>query len=204
MKSKIISIFSLAIAFGILSISTLNATIAYDYSEEIYAKSSEEIGFEAKPNNSASSINFKKFKSLKSALRTAESQDKMLMLVFSATWCAPCNYMNDYVFTNKQISSFYNSNFVNVYLDADKDKSFIKQVKDKVGNVNEIPSFLFFDKDQYFVYHFEGSQTTSDFLKKGHRALDEQGYEPKNNEVGDGGNTRNNFSFWDKVKSIFK
>ena len=124
--------------------------------------------------------------------------------MFSATWCAPCNYMKEYVFSNKQISQFYNNNFVNVYLDADKDKAFIEQVRDKVGNVSAFPSFLFFDKGQYSVFLFEGSQTTSDFLKKGHRALDEQGYEPVTGENTDNSNDRKSTSIWDRVRSIFR
>ncbi len=188
MKSKVISYLCLSLILLFLCISIVNVNASplnipdHDYSEI----------------NSKSDIQFKKFKNLNAALKSASKQDKMLMLVFSATWCAPCNYMKDYVFTNKQISSFYNNNFVNVYLDADKDKAFIEQVKSKIGNVNTIPSFLFFDKEKYFVYHFEGSQTTSEFLKKGHRALDEQGYTP---------NTQNNsksLTFWDKVKNIFR
>ncbi len=158
-------------------------------------------------NDYIHNINFKEYKSLNAALKSASKQDKMLMLMFSADWCAPCNYMKEYVFTNKQISEFYNANFVSVYLDADKNKQFIEQVREQVGNVNALPSFLFFDKDKYFVYHFEGSQTTSDFLKKGHRALEEQGYAINTGNENSNGSSNNDGAlgkFWNKVKGILK
>ena len=44
---------------------------------------------------------------------------------------------------------------------------------------------------------------TSEFLKKGHRALDEQGYEPIIGETAD--NTDNkSVSIWDRVRNIFR
>ncbi len=58
----------------------------------------------------------------KKALAKAKSSQKPLILIFSASWCPPCQYMKEAVYPSKQVKPFLDS-FVWAYLDADVRKN---------------------------------------------------------------------------------
>ncbi len=54
----------------------------------------------------------------KKALAKANSSKKPLILIFSASWCPPCQYMKKTVYPSNEVQPFHDS-FVWAYLDAD-------------------------------------------------------------------------------------
>jgi thiol:disulfide interchange protein len=54
------------------------------------------------------------------ALKTAQSQNKLVFLDIYATWCGPCKMLKQYTFTDAKVGEFFNKNFINVSVDGEK------------------------------------------------------------------------------------
>lgn len=58
---------------------------------------------------------------LMQALKKAkESGKELVFLDCYATWCGPCKYMANTVFTTKEAGDYFNSKFVNIKIDMEK------------------------------------------------------------------------------------
>jgi len=85
----------------------------------------------------------------KEALAKAKSSNKPLILIFSASWCPPCQYMKQSVYPSKQVQPFHNS-FVWAYLDADVREN--APILDAYG-ASEIPHIEFLTSDGRSMGH---------------------------------------------------
>jgi thioredoxin 1 len=54
------------------------------------------------------------------ALKKAQSQNKLVFVDIYATWCGPCKMLKQYTFTDSAVGEFFNKNFINVSIDAEK------------------------------------------------------------------------------------
>ncbi|HHG86316.1 MAG TPA: DUF255 domain-containing protein [Bacteroidetes bacterium] len=57
---------------------------------------------------------------MQEAKQKAAESGKLIFLDAYATWCGPCKWMAKYSFTDPQVASFYNENFINVKMDMER------------------------------------------------------------------------------------
>ena len=68
------------------------------------------------------------------AVAKAQREDKYIVVDCYASWCGPCKYMSNRVFTNSRVGSYYNQNFVCLKIDMEKDfrRDFIRRYGESV------------------------------------------------------------------------
>lgn len=87
------------------------------------------------------------------ALAKAKAENKLLFVDVYTSWCGPCKRMAREVFTRDKVGAYYNSNFVNYQLDAEKGVG--PEVKERYG-VEAYPTFLFLDGDGKLICKLVG------------------------------------------------
>ena len=55
-------------------------------------------------------------------LAEAKKQNKPIFMDVYTTWCRPCKVLDKDVFPNEKVGGFYNKNFINYKIDAEKTK----------------------------------------------------------------------------------
>lgn len=55
------------------------------------------------------------------ALKLSESTGKPIFVDCYTVWCGPCKYLAKNTFTNKEVGDFFNSNFINLKIEMEKD-----------------------------------------------------------------------------------
>ena len=93
------------------------------------------------------------------ALQKAKSQNKEVMMMYSATWCPECNYMKEVVFKNKEVSEYIQKHFIVPSLDVQKDT-----LPDGF-NFPGIPAFFFLDENAKEKNKIIGGDKADKFLK---------------------------------------
>lgn len=68
--------------------------------------------------NKANSINWNEWN--QKSLDLAKSQNKLILLSISATWCHWCHVMDETTFSHKPVIDFINQNFIPIRVDTDK------------------------------------------------------------------------------------
>lgn len=54
------------------------------------------------------------------ALAAAKENNKLVFVDMYAVWCGPCKMLRAQTFTDKKVADFFNTNFINVSVDAEK------------------------------------------------------------------------------------
>ena len=80
--------------------------------------------------------------SLKQAMAKAKKQNKPIFIDLYTTWCGPCKMMEKTVFTKKKVKSFYNKNFINLKINAEKEEG--KKLVQQFG-VAGYPCLIYID-----------------------------------------------------------
>lgn len=98
---------------------------------------------------------------LKEIQNRAATEGKLYILYFMAEWCMPCQYMEEYTFTDRQLSSYVNTYYLpyKVNIDDIDGFSYKQQYEIKV-----LPSFLIFNSKGELLDRFEESLSPSKML----------------------------------------
>jgi thioredoxin 1 len=57
---------------------------------------------------------------LQEALNKAKIEQKPIFIDIYATWCGPCKMLKRKTFTNKDVGSYFNTNYISLSLDGEK------------------------------------------------------------------------------------
>lgn len=98
------------------------------------------------------------------AIKLAKIENKIVFIDFYTTWCGPCKRLKSNTFSNKSVGTFYNQNFVNLYIDAEKGEGVTLAEK---YNVKAYPTLIFIDQDGVIVKRVEGYMNVNTFLSVG-------------------------------------
>ncbi|WP_163710049.1 thioredoxin family protein [Mangrovibacterium lignilyticum] len=101
----------------------------------------------------AQGIDFKHI-SFEEALVEAKRENKLVFIDFYTVWCAPCKMMSASVFTDAKVGGIYNSKFINIKLDAEKEG---RAAARKFG-VSAYPTLAFITPDGELAYKSTGSR----------------------------------------------
>ena len=110
------------------------------------------------------------FKSLtfEKALALSKIEKKPLYVHCYADWCHYCKYMVDSVYTDKEVGDYYNSNFICIKVDMEKEGiELTKAIKGHTW-----PTMLFYDTTGELMHRAAGRRYKQPFLELGKEALD--------------------------------
>lgn len=108
--------------------------------------------------------------SLDQALLRAQTEEKLVFIDVTASWCGPCQLMLGEVLSRKDVGEYCNRQFVCIQMDIDKLEG--KDFKKKY-NVKSIPTFLILQKDGMVRHRLQGSRRPRDFLNWAKRGVNE-------------------------------
>ncbi len=127
-------------------------------------------------------IYFEKGLSFSQIKEKAAIEGKMIFIDVYTTWCGPCKYMAQKVFTQKKVGDFFNENFINISVQTDtsnKDDENVKswytdaKVINEYYSVKAYPTFLFLNAEGELIHSIVGaSLDAEEFLVKSQKAVD--------------------------------
>lgn len=112
----------------------------------------------------------------------AKAEHKYIFVDVYATWCQPCFLMDQFVYSNDTVGSFFAGGFISVKLQFDStanDDGHTKGWYDvshqflKYG-IEALPSFLFFDPNGNLTYQDEGYKSKDELMAMAKKALNPQ------------------------------
>lgn len=113
----------------------------------------------------------------------AKAENKFIFMDCYATWCGPCRFMSDSIFSQKEVGDYMNGHFINVAVQMDmttKDEEDTrywykdaKLIGDKYS-INTYPTYLFFSPDGRSVHRVIGATGKEGkyFVDKAREAFD--------------------------------
>ena len=107
-------------------------------------------------------------KSYDAILAKAQRQGKPIMIDFYTTWCAPCKWLEQDVFSEESVAQYYNKNFINFKVNAEKFDGL-----ELVGkfNIGAYPSIVFLTQTGDVVYTQVGLTSATNFMEMGREAI---------------------------------
>lgn len=102
------------------------------------------------------------------ALQKAKETHQMIFVDVYTSWCAPCFKMANEVFTQPSVYDFFNTNFVNIKIDAEKGEGVAIA---KTYGVTGFPTYLFVDENGLLVYQSVGYKPNELFIAEAQKAI---------------------------------
>ncbi len=102
-------------------------------------------------NTTPTNIDFYKG-SMVDAQKKAKAEGKLFFVDFYADWCAPCKWMDETSFSDKQVFSMLNNNYVSLKVNIDEFEGFSLKQEYKV---RYLPTILIFNADGELIDRIE-------------------------------------------------
>ncbi|MFY0672583.1 MAG: thioredoxin family protein [Bacteroidia bacterium] len=104
----------------------------------------------------------------KEALAEAKAQNKPVFIDVYAVWCGPCKWMAKNTFTNKDAAKYYNENFINYKIDAERGEG--PYVARKYG-IRGYPTLLYLDGEGKVLHKVAGAHPANSFVEVGEKVI---------------------------------
>jgi len=102
------------------------------------------------------------------AVAEAKRLDRIIFVDAYAVWCGPCKKMAAEVFPDDKVGEFYNKNFINLKLDAEKGEGL--KFREKYP-ISAFPTLFYIDYTGDVVQQVKGAQQIDGFIELGKKAL---------------------------------
>lgn len=106
--------------------------------------------------------------SMNKAIERAGAENKLIFIDCYTSWCSPCKWMADNIFTMDSVAAFYNDHFVNLKMDMEKGDG--PKYREKYG-VQVFPTYLFLNAKGRLVHKSASRMEASEFMDEARRAL---------------------------------
>ncbi|MEP4595862.1 MAG: thioredoxin family protein [Cyclobacteriaceae bacterium] len=101
-------------------------------------------------------------------LAKSKKEGKPIFIDAYTTWCRPCIQMDRNVFTLDKVADYYNENFINVKMNAEKGEGV--EVNKKF-EIRGYPTYLFLDSNGELISRFSGYTEAEPFIDYAKEAL---------------------------------
>lgn len=115
-------------------------------------------------------FNFVQSDNLKSVLKQAEKENKLVFVDVYTTWCLPCKMMDKNVFSHQETADIINKDFISYKVDAEKSNGPIVMFN---YDIVEFPTLLFLDSNGKVLERKDGAAYHSELLTMAQNALDQ-------------------------------
>lgn len=119
--------------------------------------------------NATGRVNFVKNMTWAQVKARAAKEKKMIFFDAYTSWCGPCKYLEQSVYTNALVAAFFNANFINVKFDMEVGEGL--RLAEDLG-ITAYPTLLFFSPDGKPLHKFIGALEPTAFLNLGKDAVD--------------------------------
>ena len=99
----------------------------------------------------------------------AAKEKKMIFFDAYTTWCGPCKFLEEKVYTDASVAAYYNANYINVKFDMEDGEGL--DLADEF-EVTAYPTLMFFSADGKLVHKFVGAMKAPEFIQLGKDARD--------------------------------
>ncbi len=96
------------------------------------------------------------------AIKQAQSSGKLIFIDVHTSWCGPCKEMAKTTFQDSEVGREFNKRFINLKIDAEKDKD--GPMISKAYTVTGYPTLLFINGEGKLVRKFVGKQSKEKLL----------------------------------------
>lgn len=118
-------------------------------------------------NASAQGIKFE-HGTYEEALAKAKKESKLVFIDCYTAWCGPCKKLSKTVFTQEEVGTFFNKNFVCIKVDMEKGEGVELGV---YYNVRGYPTLLFLDDEGEICGRVSGFTEAKALIEKAKKAL---------------------------------
>lgn len=108
---------------------------------------------------------------IEQVMAMAQSKNKIVFIDFYTTWCGPCKWMDENVFSNQEVVSIYNKKFISYKVDAEDFEGVNTALHYRI---NAYPTLVFVKPTGEVLHRVEGMMPLESFLQVTNDVLEEQ------------------------------